>query len=605
MDPETRRQLEAERLARVAARRHAQQQVTHAPAQSLALAAGDAAAHVPILPTQVLTDPTPTPAAVANVKKRPRSPSPLPETDDIFKSRSAPPPVKMARRDDHGRGSRARSGASQDRVVVVLSSDTDDGDGSDDDISIVEPKSAVAAPATASSDSASSRSAAAATTASTARQYKIPPAVPRSTAPPPSHGAQPKYLDGGFYMTAVGSSTTQHSTVRFSDLVDKSHITAAILSSYVWEEEWLLPHFPADTRFCFINNAKSPIQLPPSLASTSKLISPPLTAGGAFGCMHTKLCLLVYPTFIRFVLGSANLIAYDWTGMANVIYVHDFPRLTPQSPPNATDFYTKQLAPLLRDLGVPEGIHKIVGQCDSSGMGKHGRRLVRSRPGSYLPSDGYGLAGMVDAVKVMGLPQDKPMIMTCATSSVGSLDTEYLRTWGDGIMRGEFAPSASAAATTEVRIVYPTSDEVVRSVYGIEGGGSLWLRKEVWDKPEFPRHRFWTLDARCRGFLSHAKTIVLLPQDTASTRTDGKTPIGLYYAGSHNFTRAAWGSLTKRESKCRMSNYETGIVCPITSADQIGRSLPVAYGTGSRKYVLGKEPGKGGDMPWMQEVFQE
>lgn len=32
------------------------------------------------------------------------------------------------------------------------------------------------------------------------------------------------------------------------------------------------------------------------------------------------------------------------------------------------------------------------------------------------------------------------------------------------------------------------------------------------------------------------------------------------YAGSHNFTRSAWGALEKNESQFRVNNYECGVV---------------------------------------------
>ena len=61
--------------------------------------------------------------------------------------------------------------------------------------------------------------------------------------------------------------------------------------------------------------------------------------------------------------------------------------------------------------------------------------------------------------------------------------------------------------------------------------------------------------------------------------------LGAYF-GSHNFSQAAWGKITRGQNKIFMNNFELGIFC---EADQLILTLP--YLSPAPKY-------KSDDVPW-------
>ncbi|KAJ3361694.1 hypothetical protein GGF31_002042 [Allomyces arbusculus] len=418
-----------------------------------------------------------------------------------------------------------------------------------------------------------------------------------------------KYLDGRFMLTTVGPYT--QGRLRFTDLIDKKQMQAAILSSYVWEDEWLWPLLPPNIRLCLIVNKDSPPRVPADRAAQTRICVPTMAG---FGVMHVKLCLFVYRTFVRMVIASANLISYDWTGMENICFVQDFPKRTPTTTPavatpaplSPSEWYTS-LASILSDLQVPESVYRFLQGYDASKW--HGE-FIFSRHGSFAGR--YGGHALAHAVTKF-VPDNAtrrawrqvPLLVDCVGSSLGKMDQAFvdqMRTWLRGSLRVDKDALPEADNT---RVLFPTKESVVKSVYGEPGGGSIWLKKELWEGAGYPKHFLHTLQSKCTGYLMHCKIIcaraiqMVGSSSAAGAAADGETdatppvPIhGIYYAGSHNFTKAAWGTSSK-VGKIRSYNYELGIVFPITTASEIGTTFPIPYATPT-KYRLGV------DEPWLQ-----
>ncbi|KAI9187589.1 hypothetical protein H9P43_001979 [Blastocladiella emersonii ATCC 22665] len=560
MDRETRRKLEEERLARAAMRAAG----VPIPPSSGSSSAGTSQ---PQPSSQPSTAPPPPPAASAPPAKRVHS-------------------VTISDDDEAGPAKRARpvSASSQQpsEVVVLDDSDTDDGEPAPEPARPVATQKPVSA-------------------------RPVPPSRPVVAAAPPAPAspanvtdAKIKYLDGQFLLTATGPH--QAGRLRYEDLIEKDHLQAAILSSFVWEPEWLLPKLPLHIRLCFINNKTSPIELPETLSKRVIKVEPNL---GGFGYMHVKLSVFIYKTFMRVAIGSANLISYDWSGMENVVHVQDFPKPTTpadaEAAANDRRFFT-ELSACLRDLEVPNNVYRFMAQYDTRRWRAH---LVFSRNGSCLTTDhpsGYGITALAQAASRTGwagVVRDHapPLEVVAATSSLGALDHAFLRQCLEQVRGGA---SRSSQEADEIKVLFPTAATVLGSVYGAPGGGSLWLRRDMWERQGYPREVFYALESKTDGYLSHCKILYAVVKQTLSAPTipDGE-PIGLYYAGSHNFTKAAWGSYWRNAGKVSMNNYELGVVYAIHARSELGTRFPVPFKT-PRKYGDGDEPWIQGDYPQTQ-----
>ncbi|KAJ3351817.1 hypothetical protein GGF32_004074 [Allomyces javanicus] len=578
MDREERKRLELERLERQRQRELAASQAAGAPSDQART----------LQPRTLPPNPAPTPSTPSSAPtKRQRSASPSP-----------------AARNEASTPKRRREGeptapTAPTREVVVIDSSTDESD-----VEAVEPPVSTraeraeptrpSAPARASTPIAAAGSQAAAT-----------PAAGTSV-----EDATVKYLDGRFLLTTVGPHT--QGRLRFTDLIDKKHMQAAILSSYVWEDEWLWPLLPPNIRLCLIVNKDSPPQVPADRAAQTRICVPTMAG---FGVMHVKLSLFVYRTFVRMVIASANLISYDWTGMENICFVQDFSKRAPTgtaagatpAPPPPSEWYTS-LSSILGDLQVPESVYRFLQGYDAAKW--HGE-FIFSRHGSFAGR--YGGHALAHAVAKF-LPDNAtrrawrqvPLLVDCVGSSLGKMDQAFVdqtRTWLRGSLRVD---KDVLPAADNTRVLFPTKESVVKSVYGEPGGGSIWLKKEMWEGAGYPKHFLHTLQSKCTGYLMHCKIIcaraiqIVGGSNAAEAAADGDDtsatppiPIhGIYYAGSHNFTKAAWGTSSKA-GKIRAYNYELGVVFPITTASEIGTTFPIPYAT-PVKYRLGV------DEPWLQ-----
>ncbi|KNE73101.1 hypothetical protein AMAG_17254 [Allomyces macrogynus ATCC 38327] len=536
MDREERKRLELERLERQRQRQLAASQ-----------AAGAASDPPHVLAPDPVAPPPSTPGSAPTKRRRSAGPSPV--------------------RNDASTPKRRREGepAQQAREVVVIDSSSDQSDAESVEQSVSTLRAEHAAPVRPSAP-------AGANTTNVAAGTSV-------------DDAAVKFLDGRFMLTTVGPYT--QGRLRFTDLIDKKHMQAAILSSYVWEGEWLWPLLPPDIRLCLIVNKDSPPEVPADRAAQNRICVP---AMAGFGVMHVKLCLFVYRTFVRMVIASANLISYDWTGMESICYVQDFPKRAPATttagataaqPPS--EWYTS-LSSILGDLQVPESVYRFLQGYDASKW--HGE-FIFSRHGSFAGR--YGGHALAHAVAKF-----VPDIATRHAYVVaGSLRVDK--------------DALSAADNT--RVLFPTKESVTKSVYGEPGGGSIWLKKEMWEGAGYPKHLLHTLQSKCTGYLLHCKIICARVIQTvggssaaeavAADGTDATPPIpihGIYFMGSHNFIKAAWGTSSKA-GKIRAYNYELGVVFPIAATSEIGTVFPIPYAV-PVKY----RPGV--DEPWVRPLLR-
>ncbi|TPX65504.1 hypothetical protein SpCBS45565_g05164 [Spizellomyces sp. 'palustris'] len=319
---------------------------------------------------------------------------------------------------------------------------------------------------------------------------------------------------------------------RFEDLVNKTYLQKAVLSAFQIDDTWLLSKLPS-IRLCIIRPRFKDVpkdRYHQVMSRDIVFVYPPEPAG--------------YSWFLRVVIGSGNLVEYDWEVLENVLWVQDFPVLEAETKEHA---FGKDLIEVLRLMRVPESVAKELAHVD---FGSAKVSLVASVPGNHATDtlSKWGHMRMRDITKQMmtkHVTDDEPVV-TYATSSLGSLSVSWLYQFYESASGHTFDTTVNVPPN--IKILYPTQRTVDTSKLGPKGAGTITFHRKFWTRADFPKSVLHDLKSIKRpGALSHAKII----------KCTSKTG-GWFYCGSHNATSSAWGTIVK--GKLRISNWELGVV---------------------------------------------
>ncbi|KAL8989175.1 MAG: hypothetical protein Q9169_008416, partial [Polycauliona sp. 2 TL-2023] len=248
------------------------------------------------------------------------------------------------------------------------------------------------------------------------------------------------YANGAVRKTWAFGHPRTNADIKLEEVLQKESLTLAILSSFQWDIEWLLRKLDTkSTQLVLVMQAdtddiKAQYRSETANMPNLRLCFPSMA--GQVNCMHSKLMLLSYPTHLRVVVPTANLVAYDWgeTGiMENSLFLIDLPRLpshtTISTPLNMTSF-GEDLIHFLEAIGLEKSIVDSMHHFDFSTT--QDLAFVHTIGGSTTkdsPSWGRtGYCGLARAISQLGLTTEEPLNIDYITSSLGSLNTEFLST---------------------------------------------------------------------------------------------------------------------------------------------------------------------------------
>jgi Tyrosyl-DNA phosphodiesterase len=325
-------------------------------------------------------------------------------------------------------------------------------------------------------------------------------------------------------------------TISFTDLIAPvTSLTSCLLSSFIWDFDWLFPHFSTkSTNFLLVMHAKYPgeraqIESDFNGIPNIKVCFPPM--GGNVNCMHSKLMLLFYTERCRVVVPTANLMGFDWgrgSVMENMVWLIDLPLLDTVDGPE-TEFKSSLIA-FLRAQTVPQNVIEKLGRYDFSGTQEV--RFVHSIGGSH---DGEqwretGHCGLGKAVSSLGLATSEPIEVDFVTSSVGSLNEEFMRSIyvacqgddglteytlrtaktvparrvdGDG--RELVQKNAGQSWRSHFRFYFPSQNTVDASNGGPGSAGTICFQQKWWEGTKFPRENMQDCVSVRAGLLMHNK----------------------------------------------------------------------------------------------------
>lgn len=360
----------------------------------------------------------------------------------------------------------------------------------------------------------------------------------------PTLGSEPTYLDAAVRKTwALGYD--RHEDIKFEEVLQRNDLTLAVISSFQWDIDWLFSKLDTkSTQVTLIMQAKEEslkrqyeeeISTIPNL----RLCFPPME--GSVQCMHSKLMLLGHPSYLRIVVTTANLVPYDWgeTGiMENMVFLIDLPRLPAnhaKHPLNQMASFAKELIYFLEAMGLDGKIIQSIPNFDFSRT--KDLAFVHSIGGVHAGKEETwrrtGFCGLGTAIRELGLANGKTLAIDYVTSSMGSLNIDFLMILylaaqgGDGLTEYDWRNAIPKTSQTKgnekqqaqrkaletmqektlqnFRVYFPTYETVAASNGGIECGGTISFHGKCFAYPQFPRGVLRDCWSRRVGLLMHNK----------------------------------------------------------------------------------------------------
>ncbi|KAK8129063.1 ubiquitin interaction domain-containing protein [Apiospora sp. TS-2023a] len=453
------------------------------------------------------------------------------------------------------------------------------------------------------------------------------------------------YPDGGLRITRTPGRREAKNCVGLGDLIDKDHLVSACTFAFYIADEELFPHLPISTGTkdaipiylgrdanndpllqAAATRAHTPLPegkltkkaldtLRPHLDALHKTTHQNLHSFYAWapGSAHSKLMLLVYPTFLRVVITSCNMMDIDTILGDNHWYIHDVPQRTELATRPPAGFEGTLLAHL-EALGTPAAFLDLVrGRYDYGGLKVY---LVTSHPGTFAgpgKAEQYGLLRLRKVVKHLGLglgegdeesengnDNEKVRLDIC-TASVGNISARWLTTFYQcalgqqqiGVVESPKDQEGDENELAEkMRLFYPSVDDVRTAPADSQDAASnIGCHLRPWDKA--PQNK------------------LIMAYDPRREPVEDEIPPHYIYIGSANLSQSAWGGLADDKKKggnpatcdtklTGVSNFECGVVIP-------GRVIEGLLEPGTEAWEEGVLPFKRtagaydlekGDRPW-------
>ncbi|XP_024530041.1 tyrosyl-DNA phosphodiesterase 1 [Selaginella moellendorffii] len=350
--------------------------------------------------------------------------------------------------------------------------------------------------------------------------------------------------------------------VRISDVI-KGDVLVAILSNYMVDIEWLLSACPllrSIPQVVMIHGESNVSQLQSVKPSNWLLFKPRLWI--SYGTHHSKAMLLVYPTGVRVVVHTANLINIDWNNKTQGLWMQDFPLKSMTGITTASDF-ENDLVDYLTALEWSgctvdvqhHGQMKInASYFRNFDFSNAAVRLIGSIPGYHsgpqLNKWGHmKLRSILKEEKFDKKFQNSPLVYQF--SSLGSLDEKWMEEFSSSLSEGSTL-DGRRLGLGEAQIIFPTVEDVRQSLEGYRAGAAIPSPAKNVEKPLLKKYwSRWQAEHTGRSrAMPHIKTFVRFRENA----------LAWVCLTSSNLSKAAWGALQKNKTQLMIRSYELGVV---------------------------------------------
>ncbi|XAR53762.1 Phosphodiesterase I [Bertholletia excelsa] len=354
------------------------------------------------------------------------------------------------------------------------------------------------------------------------------------------------------------------SSVSVQDVI-QGNVLIAVLSNYMVDMDWLLSACPTLIKVphVLVIHGESDVtleQMRRTKPANWILHKPPLPI--SYGTHHSKAMLLVYPTGVRIIVHTANLIYVDWNNKSQGLWMQDFPWKDQNSPSKGCGFendlidylnalkwpdFTVNL-PALGSFNINATFFKKFDYTSAA------VRLIASVPGYHtgpnLKKWGHiKLRNVLQECIFDRKFQKSPLVYQF--SSIGSLDEKWMSELASSMSSG-VSEDRTPLGLGQPLIIWPTVEDVRCSLEGYAAGNAIPSPLKNVEK-EFLK-KYW---ARWKG--SHTGRCRAMPHIKTYTRYNGQDLAWLLLT-SANLSKAAWGALQKNNTQLMIRSYELGVL---------------------------------------------
>ncbi|KAL4992890.1 tyrosyl-DNA phosphodiesterase-domain-containing protein [Aspergillus falconensis] len=412
----------------------------------------------------------------------------------------------------------------------------------------------------------------------------------------PSSVPSVQFPDGTVKKTFAFGHRRLGNDIKIEEVLQSLDLELGVLSSFMWDIDWLFSKVSMEkSRLLLIMQAKDEATKRQYESETTRirnlrLCFPPME--GQINCMHSKLMLLFHPTYLRIAVPTANLTPFDWGEdgvMENSVFLIDLPKKDASTSGDSTSFY-RDLVHFLKASTLHE---KVIAKLEEFDFSKTARfAFVHTIGGSHW-GDSWtqtGYCGLGRSLSSLGLQVSKPMNLDFVTSSLGSLNADfmkciYLAAQGDSglteltLRTAKTFPAKSLAdprrlipASTadewkdRTRVYFPSEETILKSRGGPNSAGTICFQERWFESGKFPKNVLRDCVSAREGLVMHNKILYVQPDEPISLSSN-KRCFGWAYVGSANLSESAWGRLvydrTRKQPKLNCRNWECGVVIPV------------------------------------------
>ncbi|XP_065052558.1 tyrosyl-DNA phosphodiesterase 1-like isoform X2 [Rhopilema esculentum] len=398
------------------------------------------------------------------------------------------------------------------------------------------------------------------------------------------------------YVTSVRGISAEYNqknvAIGIKDILSEEDgdLEASAQFNYMFDLSWLMQQYPVKTRrkpLLIVHGdsgqSKANLEAEAAPFKNIEFVQAELTI--PYGTHHSKMMFLLYNDGLKVVIHTANLIEQDWDQKTQGVWVSPkFPKLsTKQNQDNLqNDEFKKDLLEYLDAYGSSSKLDVWRNRIKDHDMTGAKARIVASVPGRHVGISKYkwGHLRLRSLLELFGPDNefvDRRWPVLGQFSSIGSLGPDEKKwlcaEWLESLAAVRRKPSILKANLPDLKLIFPSLENVRTSLEGYKAGGSLPYadnnaRKQLYLLEYFHQWKSTQL-GRTRAS-PHIKSYSRISPDSNEA--------AWFLLTSANLSKAAWGAFEKKESQLMIRSFEIGVLM-----------IPQQFSSESKSFnILGK-----------------
>ncbi|OLN97402.1 putative tyrosyl-DNA phosphodiesterase [Colletotrichum chlorophyti] len=452
-----------------------------------------------------------------------------------------------------------------------------------------------------------------------------PPSLSRPISPPKKRNRESRRINSPFQLTRIRDlpDTANRDTVTLKDILGDPLIAECWEFNFLHDLHFLMSHFDEDTK----NLVKVHVvhgfwkrEDPNRLALQEEAKAyPNVELHGAympeiFGTHHSKMMILIrHDGLAQVIIHTANMIPKDWTNMTNAVWSSPLLPLLQETeqgdragdhPFGTGERFKYDLLNYLRAYNAKKPIIRaLTDQVVKYDFSSVRAALVASVPGRHPVHDtsqtSWGWMALQRVLRNVPVQEGKSEIVV-QISSIATLGATDI--WLQKCLFDSMAVSSNSSPESpkpNFKVVFPTADEIRRSLDGYSSGGSIHTKIQSQQQKKQlnylrPLLHHWANDAPDGKPLPEGSPIQSACRQRAAPHIKtyiryGEASIDWALVTSANISKQAWGNTASASQEVKIASWEIGVlVWPSIIADKAQMVGTFGTDTPAKDAVNGK-----------------